>query len=218
MSKINYTLQKPEKKDFRQKAEAAQKWVEETLPEIKEKVAQDPDNVILASDEAGFNLLSSCMRTYAPCGQTPILQQDCKYSHLSVIAAISPQGQIVSQTRDGNFDGQAVVEFLKKLLDTFKKEIHLFWDGARIHCGKVVKEFLATAPAAKRLFLYRIPAYSPQFNPTELLWNHAKNVDLKNVFSKNKTELAKKLDTVFDNFQRKEKTIAAFFNHPKVKF
>lgn len=37
LSKINYTLQKPEKKDFRQKAEAAKKWVEETLPEIKKK-------------------------------------------------------------------------------------------------------------------------------------------------------------------------------------
>lgn len=40
LSKINYTLQKPEKKDFRQKAEAAQKWVEETLPEIKKSSAR----------------------------------------------------------------------------------------------------------------------------------------------------------------------------------
>lgn len=188
------------------------------LTRNKKKVAQDPDNVLLASDEAGFNLLSSCRRTYAPCGQTPILQQDCKYAHLSVIAAISPCGEIVSEIRDGNFDGEAVVGFLKQLLANFKKEIHLFWDGAKIHCGQAVKQFLATDPDAKRLFLYRIPAYSPQFNPTELLWNYAKNVDLKNVFSKNKAELSEKLDTVFDNFQCKKKTIAAFFKHPKVVF
>jgi transposase len=184
----------------------------------KKKVAQDPDNVILASDEAGFNLLSSCMRTYAPCGKTPILQQDCKYSHLSVISAISPQGKIVTQIKDGNFDGEAIVKFLKILLTTFKKEIHLFWDGAKIHCGDAVKHFLATDPQAERLFLYRIPAYSPQFNPTELLWNHAKNVDLKNVFSKNKKELLEKLNIVFDDFQNKNKIIAAFWKHPKVVF
>jgi transposase len=37
LSKINYTLQKPVKKDFRQKEEAAQKWTVETLPLIKKK-------------------------------------------------------------------------------------------------------------------------------------------------------------------------------------
>jgi transposase len=174
--------------------------------------------VLLTSDEAGFNLLSSRLRTYAPCGQTPILQQDCKYSHISVIAAISPKGEIVSDFLDGNFDGNAIVEFLKKVLATFKKEIHLIWDGAKCHCGEAVKTFLSTEPDAKRLFLYRIPPYSPELNPAEQLWNHAKNVQLKNVFSKNKKELLAKLGIVFDDFQQKTDVIKAFFKHPKVKF
>lgn len=184
----------------------------------KKKVALDPDNVLLTSDEAGFNLLSSRMRTYAPCGQTPILQQDCKYAHLSVIAAISPAGELVQEIIDGNFDGPAIVKFLKRLLATFKKDIHLIWDGAKCHCGEAVKLFLSTEPEAKRLFLHRIPPYSPELNPTEQLWNHAKNVDLKNTFSKNKKELRDKLDIVFHNFQTKTEIIKAFFKHPKVKF
>jgi transposase len=174
--------------------------------------------VLLTSDEAGFNLLSSRLRTYAPCGQTPILQQDCKYSHISAIAAISPSGEIVSDFLDGNFDGNAIVKFLKKILTTFKKEIHLIWDGAKCHYGETVKTFLSTEPDAKRLFLYRIPPYSPELNPTEQLWNNAKNVQLKNVFSKNKTELLNKLNIVFDDFQQKTDIIKAFFKHPKVKF
>lgn len=174
--------------------------------------------MLLTSDEAGFNLLSSRLRTYAPCGQTPILQQDCKYSHISAIAAISPSGEIVSDFLDGNFDGNAIVKFLKKILTTFKKEIHLIWDGAKCHYGETVKTFLSTEPDAKRLFLYRIPPYSPELNPTEQLWNNAKNVQLKNVFSKNKTELLNKLNIVFDDFQQKTDIIKAFFKHPKVKF
>lgn len=70
------------------------------------------------------------------------------------ISAISPTGIIVSDIREDSFDGQAIVDFLRKILMTFKKEIHLIWDGAKIHAGQVVKEFLLTEPEAKRLFLY----------------------------------------------------------------
>lgn len=184
----------------------------------KKKVAQDPENVLLTSDEAGFNLLASSLRTYAPCGQTPILQQDCKYTHLSVIAAISQQGDLVSKAIQGSFDGAGIVEFLKILLKQFKKEIHLIWDGAKIHCGEAVKQFLSTDEQAKRLFLYRIPPYSPELNPTEQLWNHAKNVEMKNNFSKNKEELDSKVNTVFQKLKSKKETIEAFFKHPKVRF
>ena len=37
LAKINYTLQKPRKKDFRQTEEKVTTWTTETLPEIKKK-------------------------------------------------------------------------------------------------------------------------------------------------------------------------------------
>lgn len=184
----------------------------------KKKVAQDPKNVLLTVDEAGFNLLSSCMRTYAPCGQTPILQQDCKYTHLSAIAAISDTGKIVSEIRENSFDSPAIIEFLRKLLHTFKKDIHLIWDGAKIHASQAVKDFLDTEPMAKRLFLYRIPPYSPELNPTEQLWNNLKNVKMKNIFSKNTKELKQHLTKAFEQIEKQTHTIKAFFRHPKVVF
>lgn len=158
------------------------------------------------------------MRTYAPCGQTPVLQQDCKYTHLSAIAAISPQGEMISHIQENSFDGTAIVIFLQCLLATFKKDIHLIWDGAKIHCGDAVKNFLATDIQAKRLHLYRIPPYSPELNPTEQLWNHAKNVQLKNLFSKNISQLKQNVQKALANIQLKKHTIQAFFNHPKVTF
>ena len=39
-----------------------------------------------------------------------------------------------------------------------------------IHAGQAVKEILTTEPKVKRLFLYRIPLYSPELNSTEQLW------------------------------------------------
>jgi transposase len=174
--------------------------------------------VLLTADEAGFNLLSSAMRTYAFHGCTPILQQDCKYTHLSVIAAISPGGSIISDLRDSSFDGASIVAFLRRLLATFQKEIHLIWDGANIHSCQAVRDFLSTEPQAKRLFLYRIPAYSPELNPTEQLWNNMKNVQLKNVFSKNRKQLEENVIKTLNSITDKKELIAAFFRHPKVVF
>ena len=37
LAKLNYTLQKPRKKDFRQDEAKVEQWVTETLPEIKKK-------------------------------------------------------------------------------------------------------------------------------------------------------------------------------------
>jgi transposase len=158
------------------------------------------------------------MRTYAPCGKTPVLQQDCKYTHLSAIAAISTNGEIITEVRRDSFDSPAIVDFLRKLLNTFKKEIHLIWDGAKIHAGQAVKDFLATEPQAKRLFLYRIPPYSPELNPTEQLWNNLKNVKLKNVFSKNKQELEDNLNKALIKVKENKCVIQSFFRHPKVVF
>ncbi len=218
LAKINYTLQKPRKKDFRQNDEKVLEWQQDTLPSIKKKVAQDPKNVLLTADEAGFNLLSSTQRTYAPCGQTPVIQQDCKYTHLSVIAAISPQGELVTDIREEAFNSEAIVKFLRLLLVLFKKDIHLIWDGAKIHANEVVKTFLSTDPDAKRLYLYRIPPYSPELNPTEQVWNNLKNVKLKNLFSKTKQELKTKVNQAIETLKTQTDIVKAFFKHPQIVF
>jgi transposase len=184
----------------------------------KKKVAEDPENILLTVDEAGFNLLASTQRTYAPCGKTPVIQQDCKYTHLSVIAAISPKGELVTEIRETPFDSEAIVKFLRALLILFKKDIHLIWDGAKIHANETIKTFLDTDTEAKRLHLYRIPPYSPELNPTEQVWNNLKNVKMKNSFSKNKQELKLKLNKAIDTLKTQTDIVKAFFKHPQVVF
>jgi transposase len=45
----------------------------------------------------------------------------------------------------------------------------LLWDRASIHGRKEVKEFLAWHP---RIRVERFPAYAPELNPAEYVWNH----------------------------------------------
>lgn len=108
--------------------------------------------------------------------------------------------------------------FLKQLLTQFKEHLNVIWDGAKIHCGEAVKNFLATDPQAHRLQLYRIPAYSPELNASEQIWNYAKNVSLKNVFSKNISVLKTNVTDALEELKYNESILKAFFKHPKVKW
>ena len=169
-------------------------------------------------DEAGINLLPCVQKTYAPCGQTPVGQQDCKYSHVSVISGISPQGALIYAIQNKSFDGDAIVEFLKQVLAQFKHQIHIIWDGAKIHAGEAVKNFLTHNPEAKRLQLYRIPPYSPQLNADEQVWNHLKNVKLKNTFFKNLTVLEQNVEKAMAELVEQTDILKSFFRHPQVKW
>lgn len=51
-------------------------------------------------DEAGFYLLPAVVRTYAPCGETPILRAPLSYDHVSAISAITPAGQLLLQMQE----------------------------------------------------------------------------------------------------------------------
>jgi hypothetical protein len=64
-------------------------------------------------DEAGFYLLPSAVRTYAPRGQTPILHETLTRDHRALIGAIAPTGQLYVRGQDHAFTSADVVSFLK---------------------------------------------------------------------------------------------------------
>ncbi len=49
-----------------------------------------------------------------------------------------------------------------------------------IHRSHLIQEFLANG-AAQRLHLERLPAYAPELNPGEGLWQQLKGVELRNL-------------------------------------
>src|SRR5260221_2625109 len=108
--------------------------------------------------------------------------------HLSAISAITLDGRLFLQVRKDNYDGEAVVRFLRVLLRKLSGKVLLIWDGSPIHHGQVVKEFLS-AGAAKRLQLEQLPGYAPDLNPDEGIWNYLKRVELGNVCAINLADL-----------------------------
>jgi hypothetical protein len=117
-------------------------------------------------DQSGFYLLPTVVRTYAPVGKTPILNEHLSRDHLSVISAISLEGKLLMMEQERSFKSQDVVRFLRHLLGQIPGKLLVIWDGSPIHRGRAVKDFLASG-ASLRLQLEQLPGYAPDLNPDE---------------------------------------------------
>ena len=121
-------------------------------------------------------------RTWAPRGQTPVLQFHFDWKTLSVIAGLTVWNfyfQIFEET----IKSEQVIEFLKHLLRYIQGDILLIWDRLPAHKSKLTHQFIRDQKG--RLEVEYLPPYAPELNPVEYLWAHCKHHELPNVCPKN---------------------------------
>jgi transposase len=180
-----------------------------------QKGAEAQQQTILFIDESGGYPLPSVVRTYAPRGQTPILREWWTRDHLSAISAISPEGKVYFHSQDCAITSADVVAFLEHLLREVPGRMVIVWDGSPIHRSHTIKEFLAHG-AGQRLHLERLPAYAPELNPDEGLWQQLKGVDLRNVCCFTVPHLRRELRDAVKRVRRKPRLIQSFFREAKL--
>ena len=66
-------------------------------------------------DESGFYLLPGVVKTYAPKGRTPIVDEWQTRDHLSVMGGMTPQGKVYTLVRPKSLNGLHTIEFLVHL-------------------------------------------------------------------------------------------------------
>ena len=84
--------------------------------------------------------------------------------------------------------GPDVVRFLRHLLRHIRGKLLVIWDGAPIHRAEVIKDFL-TQGGAVRIWLEQLPAYPPELNAEEGIWNLLKRAELRNLCCDDLAEL-----------------------------
>ena len=143
-------------------------------------------------------------------GQTPILREWWTREQLSAISAISPEGKLYFHDQDHAINSADVVTFLEHLLREVPGRMIVIWDGAPIHRSHTIKAFLANGAAA-RLHLERLPAYAPDLNPGEGLWQQLKGVERRNLCCFNIPHLRGELRDAVKRIRRKPHLIQSFF-------
>jgi hypothetical protein len=112
-------------------------------------------------------------RTWAPVGYTPVIPSNYKHDRISTLATltVSPKRRhlgLYLRFHAGNFKALHVADFLRMLLRHLRGPVILLWDRGRIHRGLAIE---AVCQAYPRLHLEEFPAYAPELNPTEQVWN-----------------------------------------------
>jgi transposase len=162
-------------------------------------------------DESGFLLLPTVRRTWAPRGETPLLRHRYRRDKVSAISAltVSPQRHrcgLYAYFFGDNITQVEVALFLRLLLRHLAGAIIVLWDGGAIHGGPEVNALLARHP---RLHVERFPAYAPELNPDELVWNYLKR-ELANGRPDTVTELLDDLTRVTRRLRRAPALLRAF--------
>jgi len=145
-------------------------------------------------DESGFLLIPNLNRTRAPQGQTPYCPVWYKQGRVNAFNAVvvSPQRKRVAlyvQFHRRTLRGEEVVEFLQPLLHPLRGPVVLLWDRGPIHRRKLVQDFLHRRP---RVHPDYFPAYAPELNPAEYVWNRADDA-LAHGTPRNEHELTRRL-------------------------
>jgi transposase len=163
---------------------------------------------IVFVDESGFYLLPGRVRTYAPCGETPVLRVPETRDHLSVMSGVTMAGQLFTRVRAQALTSVDATSFLAHLVRHLGKVL-VIWDGSPIHKGEV-RTYLQQG-RAKQVHLERLPPYAPELNPDEGVWQQLKNVELRNVCCANLAHLGDELHLAIGRLRYRPNLIQACF-------
>jgi transposase len=129
------------------------------------------------------------------------------------MGGITPEGKLYIMEQERAYKSPDVVCYLKHLLRHIRGKLLIVWDGAPIHRGQAVKEFLAGGGAG-RIHLEQLPGYAPELNPAEGIWNYLKRVELKNLCCQSIPHLCLELRRAKERLRHKTDVILGCIKQP----
>ena len=158
-------------------------------------------------------------RSWGPRGQTPIHYSWDRRDRLSVISAISLSPQrhrlgLYFQLFDHNITAKQAEPFVASMLDHFPQGIILVWDRWSVH-RSAARRLQERFPC--RVRIEWLPAYAPELNPTEQVWNRSKYTDLANFIPRDVDHLATALRRSLRHTRSQQTLLRSFFKHAKLK-
>jgi len=211
-----FTVQKPGRKAFEQCPQEVKNWVDHEYPAI-EKLAKAEHAEIQWGDEMGVRSDAAIARCFSPRGQTPIVLGPGKRFGCSMISSISNRGTLRFMVFIERFNTGVMLRFLKRLLKQMKKKkIFLIVDGHPVHRSSAVKKFVAEKKDQIRLF--RLPAYSPELNPDEMLNQDVKTNAVRRKPTNSQERMVANIRSYLHSRQRKPDMVKRYFLAPSVRY
>ena len=215
MRSLGFSAQIPLLKAVERNEKAIREWITANWPQIVE-TAQKEDAVVFFYDEGGVQSQPNVRRTWAPRGMRPeIRMKQSNRDKLAIISAVTWDGELFFSVHGHDLTDKDTVRFLRKLIKEMAgNKFLVLWDGLRIHRSKRVKRFLEKN--VEKLTTRRFPAYAPELNPEEQVWNLAKHDDLANWCPLNRRELRRVVTREMRILKSQKARVASAIRHAKI--
>jgi transposase len=148
------------------------------------------------------------VRTWAPRGQTPVLQYHFNWKTLSVIAGIT-WWNFYFKLFPGAIKAPQIIEFLEHLMRHLRRPLLVIWDGLPGHRSTLVRDFVAAQ--GDRLALEWLPGYAPELNPVEHIWSYLKQHELPNLCPRELWQLSAAARDALRRMRRRSTLVMAFW-------
>jgi transposase len=156
------------------------------------------------------------VRTWAPRGQTPILQHCFNWKTLSAVAGVT-FWNFYFQLHPGTIKTPQVIEFLQALRRQIRQPLLIVWDRLPAHRSVAVRRYVESSQG--RLVTEFLPAYAPELNPVEYLWAYWKQHELANVCPKEYWQLGAHARLALKSMKSKRKRlVVAFWKQAELRF
>ena len=164
-------------------------------------------------DESGLSERPHRVRTWAPRGQTPVLQYHFNWKVLSAAAGIT-WWNFYFRLYQGAIRAPQVVDFLNHLLRHLRRKLLVVWDGLPAHRAILVREFIATQNG--RLAIEYLPGYAPELNPVEYIWGYWKHHELPNFCPHDFAELNHHARRALRRMRRRSRLVESFWKQAQL--
>jgi len=124
LARLNLTPQKPLQRAYQRDPEAIGRWQRDTYPTIARQARKENADIFFW-DESGFRADSVHGRTWAPCGETPVVERPGQRQSMSAASAVNSKGAFWFATYEGGLSGELFVTLLRKLMFNRKKAVGL---------------------------------------------------------------------------------------------
>jgi transposase len=215
-ARLGVQPQRPQQRALEQNPAAVTRWLATEFPTIGARAKRE-GGVVLWLDELGVRSDAAAGRSWAPAGQTPVVERTGKRFRVNMVSAISNAGMLRFRLFVGSFSGRVFIDFLRRLLrDCGGRKVQLVVDGHPVHRARLVSAWVGRH--ADRIELHFLPGYGPGLNPVELLNHDVKANAAGRRRPRSAGELRDGLHGYLRRRQRQPAVLVRFFDHPTTRY
>jgi transposase len=215
LRKWGFTPQKPLRRAYERNPAAVQQWLKEEYPAIR-RAAKREKAQIHWGDEMGLRSDHQTGTSYGRRGHTPVIPGTGRRFGCNMISSITNRGRLAFMVFKKRFTADVMVEFMRRLIRHSRQKVFLIVDGHPVHRSGKVKRWIEKHHQHIRLF--RLPDYSPDLNPDELLNQDVKSNAVGRRRPRDQEEMIGQVRSYLRSTQRQPDIVKRYFHGEHVAY